>query len=121
MKCDVLDEISSQVYTQNFYNACLDLGLDVRGIAVREDWEADTTVLRAWLRKLRGICTHPQVGQLSNRADRQHKSKGIKSMSEVLEVSWQLALTRTTEELVTLQDMRQQNWRDLMEDRRYKV
>lgn len=95
--------VERHVYTQNFYNACLDLGLDVRGIAVREDWEADTTVLRAWLRKLRGICTHPQVGQLSNRADRQHKSKGIKSMSEVLE------------------DMRQQNWRDLMEDRRYKV
>lgn len=53
---------------------------------MRADWEVDTADLRTWLRKLRGLCTHPQVGQLLNAGDRLHKPGVLKSMEEVLEV-----------------------------------
>ena len=56
-------------------------------MAVNEDWEVDTAVLRTWLRKLRGICTHPQVGQLQQHADKLHKPGVLKSIGEVLEVN----------------------------------
>ncbi|CCM02285.1 uncharacterized protein FIBRA_04372 [Fibroporia radiculosa] len=95
-----LGRIERHVYNQNFENALLDLGLDARGVAVRADWELDTAALRFWLRKLRGICTHPQVGQLLNNADKLHKPGVLKTIGE---------------------GMREQNWRNLMEDRRNKV
>ena len=69
-----------------FDRALLDIGMDARGVAARADWEVDTGVLRTWLRKLRGLCTHPQVGQLLNAGDRLHKPGVLKSMEEVLEV-----------------------------------
>lgn len=75
-----------QVYDQHFEKALLDLGLDARGVAVTENWEADTAVLRTWLRKLRGICTHPQVGQLLNQNDKLNKPGVLKTIGEVLEV-----------------------------------
>ena len=75
-----------QVYDQTLDRALLDLGMDARGVAVRADWEVDTAVLRTWLRKLRGLCTHPQVGQLLNAGDRLHKPGVLKSMEEVLDV-----------------------------------
>lgn len=73
------------MYDQNFENALLELGLDARGVAVREDWEPDTAVLRTWLRKLRGICTHPQVGQLHDHTGL-HRAGVLKSIGDVLEV-----------------------------------
>ncbi len=39
----------------------LDLGLDARGVAATSNWQVDGALLRNSLRKLRGICTHPQV------------------------------------------------------------
>jgi E3 ubiquitin-protein ligase SHPRH len=66
---------------------CLqELGFDARGVAATENWEADTTLLRSWLRKLRMICTHPQVGQLSKSTDKTYKPGVLKSMGEVLDV-----------------------------------
>ena len=73
-----------QVYDQNLETALLELGLDARGVAVSENWQIDTGLLRTWLRKLRGICTHPQVGQLQN-SDK-NKSGALKTIGEVLEV-----------------------------------
>ncbi len=64
----------------------LDLGFDARGVTVSENWELDTAALRSWLRKLRGICTLPQVGHLQNQADKSNKSGGLKTMAEVLDV-----------------------------------
>ena len=79
----------SQVYDQNFEHALLELGMDARGVAVAANWEVNTNALRTWLRKLRGICTHPQVGQLQGLGsnDKGHKSGVLKTMSEVLEVT----------------------------------
>ncbi|KAH9919617.1 SNF2 family N-terminal domain-containing protein [Fomitopsis serialis] len=98
-----LGRVERHVYDQMFDGALLALGLDARGVAARADWEVDTAVLRTWLRKLRGICTHPQVGQLLNAGDRLHKPGVLKSMEEVLD------------------GMRDQNWRNLMEDRRNRI
>ncbi|KAH9943662.1 SNF2 family N-terminal domain-containing protein [Amylocystis lapponica] len=98
-----LGRIERHVYDQSFENALLDLGLDARGVAVRAEWEVDTAALRSWLRKLRGICTHPQVGHLQFQADKLHKKGVLKTIGEVLE------------------DMREQNWRNLTEDRRSKI
>lgn len=108
-----------QVYDHNFEQALLELGLDARGVAVSENWEVDTTVLRSWLRKLRGICTHPQVGQLQNQADKLHKPGVLKSIGEVLEVSCGFLVQLHRADL--MQDMRDKSWRNLMEDWRNKV
>ncbi|GJE89122.1 hypothetical protein PsYK624_052160 [Phanerochaete sordida] len=98
-----LGRVERHVYDQNLEKALLDLGLDARGVAVSEGWQVDTANLRNWLRKLRGICTHPQVGQLQNQGDKLHKPGVLKTIGEVLE------------------SMKDQNWRNLMEDRRSKV
>ncbi|KZT68625.1 hypothetical protein DAEQUDRAFT_671213 [Daedalea quercina L-15889] len=98
-----LGRVERHVYDQTLDRALLELGLDIRGVAVRADWEVDTASLRSWLRRLRGICTHPQVGQLLNPGNKLHKPGVLKSMEEVLE------------------SMREQNWRNFMEDRRNKI
>ena len=63
--------------------ALLALGFDARGVTVDERL-LDPVLLRSWIRKLRGICTHPQVGQLQNSAE---KKGTFKSIEEVLDVS----------------------------------
>lgn len=44
----------------------LDLGLDARGVAASGGWQVDGALLRSSIRRLRGICTHPQVMTFSN-------------------------------------------------------
>lgn len=90
----------SQVYDQNWESALLQLGLDARGVT---NSEVNTTLLRSWLRKLRQICTHPQVGQLHKPGDKTYRPGVLKTMGQVLE------------------GMKDQNWRNLMDDRRNKV
>ena len=77
-----------QVYDQTLDAALLDLGLDVRGVAATENWEVDVAKLRYWLRRLRELCTHPQIGQLltHGKSDKLHQPGVLKSMTEVLEV-----------------------------------
>jgi E3 ubiquitin-protein ligase SHPRH len=66
--------------------ALLELGYDAHGVAAVAGWQVDASLLRTWLRTLRGICTHPQVGQLQNQAAKLHKPGVLKSIHEVLEV-----------------------------------
>jgi E3 ubiquitin-protein ligase SHPRH len=73
------------MYDQSLQQALDQLRLDARGIAAVEGWEPDTTVLRTWLRKLRGIATHPQVSQLQTLGDKLHRSGVLKTMAEVFE------------------------------------
>jgi E3 ubiquitin-protein ligase SHPRH len=87
-----------QVYDENLEKALLNLGLDARGVATSQNGEVDATLLRTWLRKLRQICTHPQVGQLQKPGDKSFKSGVLKSMRQVLE------------------GMKDQNWRNVMDD-----
>lgn len=78
----------SQVYDQNMERALNDLGLDARGVAASSGYQIDVSVLRSWMRKLRAVCTHPQVGQLARQNDKLVKAgAALKSISEVLEVS----------------------------------
>jgi E3 ubiquitin-protein ligase SHPRH len=72
--------------------ALLELGLNARGVA---NGEVDATLLRTWLRKLRQICTHPQVGQLQKPGDKSSKFGVLKTMGQVLE------------------GMKDQNWRNI--------
>ncbi|KIY47840.1 hypothetical protein FISHEDRAFT_44377 [Fistulina hepatica ATCC 64428] len=87
--------IERHVYDEALERVLLDLGLDSRGVASVEGWEPDANLLRSSIRRLRAICTHPQVGQLQH--ERMTRTV-LKSMSEVLE------------------GMRDQNWRDIMDD-----
>jgi E3 ubiquitin-protein ligase SHPRH len=100
---EVFSHYYFQVYDQTFERALEELGLDARGVAASEGWEVDVALLRSWMRKLRGIATHPQVGQLFNQADKLHKRGVLKSIGEVLE------------------GMCEQNWRNLMDDRKKRV
>jgi hypothetical protein len=75
----------SKVYDHHLEAALVELGLDMRGVAVSEGWQIDATLLRNVLRKLRGICTHPQVGQLQRPGDKLTKPGALKSIGDVLE------------------------------------
>ncbi|KAF8259089.1 SNF2 family N-terminal domain-containing protein [Lactarius quietus] len=88
-----LGRVERHVYDQNWEKALLQLGLDARGVVTLQDSEVNTTLLRTWLRKLRQICTHPQT----------YKPGVLKTMGQVLE------------------GMKDQNWRNVMDDRRNKV
>ena len=89
----------------------VELGLDARGVAVKEGWEVDSALLRSILRRLRGICTHPQVrndrftlclmfdnceqpqvGQLPKQGEGLRKQGGLKTMNDVLEVTFPFSL-----------------------------
>jgi E3 ubiquitin-protein ligase SHPRH len=105
-----------QHYDQSLEAALVELGLDVRGVAASEGWQVDAALLRNVLRRLRGICTHPQVGQLQRSTDKLSKSGALKSIGEVLEES--LASTLTVNRF---QAMRDQNCRNLMDDRKAKA
>ncbi|KAI0742548.1 SNF2 family N-terminal domain-containing protein [Daedaleopsis nitida] len=99
-----LGRVERHVYDQTLDAALLDLGLDARGVAATENWEVDVGKLRHWLRRLRGLCTHPQVGQLAvNAVDKLQKPGVLKSMAEVLEA------------------MQEQHWRTYMDDRKNKI
>ncbi|KAH7882755.1 SNF2 family N-terminal domain-containing protein [Phlebopus sp. FC_14] len=95
-----LGRVERHVYDQALEDALVELGLDARGVAAYDGWQVDAGLLRSILRKLRGICTHPQVGQLQKQGD---KSGSLKSIGEVLET------------------MKDQNWRNLMDDRKAKI
>ncbi|KAG6916879.1 hypothetical protein DXG01_004788 [Tephrocybe rancida] len=95
--------VEKHVYDQALEAALQDLGLDARGIAASDGWQIDGTVLRAAIRRLRGICTHPQVGQLQRPGDKLYKPGTVKTIDEVL------------------QNMRDMNWRAMMEGRKSKV
>lgn len=56
-----ISDLILQVYDQSFEAILNDLGLDARGVAASEGWEVDGALLRSSIRRLRGICTHPQV------------------------------------------------------------
>jgi E3 ubiquitin-protein ligase SHPRH len=81
-----LGAVERQVYDNSMDKALQDLGLDARGVAASEGWEVDAGLLRTLLRQLRGICTHPQVGQLQQR-DKLYKPGALKTMADVLDVS----------------------------------
>ncbi|KAI0321149.1 SNF2 family N-terminal domain-containing protein [Amylostereum chailletii] len=98
-----LGRVERHVYDQALEKSLQELGLDARGVAATENWEIDTALLRSCLRRLRQICTHPQVGQLKVGEKFAHKPGRLKTMGEVLD------------------GMSDQNWRNLMEDRRTKI
>ena len=81
----------------------MQLGLDARGVPTLQNSEVSTILLRSWLRKLRQICTHPQVGQLQKPGDKTYKPGVLKTMGQVLE------------------GMKDQNWRNIVDDRRNKA
>ena len=77
-----------QIYDETLREALDELGVDARGVAASEGWEIDISLLRTWLRRLRQICTHPQVGILHHNkpAMKAVGTKSIKTIAEVLQV-----------------------------------
>jgi len=100
---DLICTVSCQVYDEIFEKALAELSLDVRGVSTSQNGEVNTALLRTWLRKLRQICTHPQVGQLQKSGDRSYKPGVLKTMKQVLE------------------GMKDQNWRNVVDDRRNRA
>ncbi|CAA7263986.1 unnamed protein product [Cyclocybe aegerita] len=98
-----LGKVERHVYDQNLEAILLELGLDARGVAASNGWAVNSNLLRTSIRRLRGFCTHPQVGQLQRKGDGVFKPGALKTMDAVL------------------QSMRDQNWRNLMEDWKLKV
>ncbi|KAH9476541.1 putative ATP-dependent helicase [Psilocybe cubensis] len=98
-----LGRVEQHVYDQTLEAILQQLGLDARGIAATEGWQVNGNLLRSAIRRLRGICTHPQVGQLQKRGDGLYKPGALKTIDAVL------------------QSMRDQNWKNLMEDWKAKI
>ncbi|KAJ3979483.1 SNF2 family N-terminal domain-containing protein [Lentinula detonsa] len=100
-----MGKVERLVYDQSFETILNDLGLDARGVAASEGWEIDGALLRSSIRRLRGICTHPQiqVGQVVGQNERLYKPGALKTMADVL------------------QNMKDQNWRNLIEDWKSQV
>ncbi|KAL5520312.1 hypothetical protein ACEPAG_9526 [Sanghuangporus baumii] len=99
-----LGKVEKHVYDENLERALNELGLDSEGVAASSGWQLDVNLLRHWMRRLRGICTHPQVGKLSKQNDRLAKANNaLKSIGEVLE------------------DMKEQNWRKLMDEKKSRI
>lgn len=96
---EVTCTISFQIYHENIEKALAELSLDARGVIASQNGEVNTALLRTWLRKLRQICTHPQVGQLQKSGDRLYRPGVLKTMKQVLE------------------GMKDQNWRNVIDDR----
>lgn len=93
------------MYDQALEAILLELGLDARGVAGSSGWQLDGNLLRSSLRRLRGICTHPQVsrlcvpfgnsliiivylkvGQLQRPGDKLYKPGTVKTIDDVLQV-----------------------------------
>ncbi|KIK58783.1 hypothetical protein GYMLUDRAFT_245868 [Collybiopsis luxurians FD-317 M1] len=100
-----LGRVERLVYDQSFEAILNDLGLDARGVAATENWEVDVTLLRASIRRLRGIALiHRLVGQVVGQNDRLYKSSGaLKTMADVL------------------QNMKDLKWRNLLEEWKSKI
>ncbi|KAF9484752.1 hypothetical protein BDN70DRAFT_849017 [Pholiota conissans] len=92
-----MGKVERHVYDQALERMLFDLGLDARGVAANTGWQVDGIMLRSALRNLRGICTHPQVGQLQGKNDG-YKPNALKTMDAVLQV------------------MQDQNWKTLVDD-----
>ncbi|KAF9007147.1 SNF2 family N-terminal domain-containing protein [Cyathus striatus] len=95
--------VERHIYDQALESVLIEIGLDSRGVASSSGWEVDGTILRAAIRKLRAICTHPQVGQLQRRGDNLFKPGKLKTIEEVLE------------------NMIDLSWRNIIEDWRSKL
>ncbi|KAI0298963.1 SNF2 family N-terminal domain-containing protein [Multifurca ochricompacta] len=98
-----LGKVERHIYDENLEKALLQLGVDTRGVTTSQNWEVNTALLRRWLRKLRQICTHPQVGQLQKFGDKTYRPGALKTISEVLEA------------------MKDQNLRSVTDYRRSKI
>ncbi|KAF5374415.1 hypothetical protein D9757_011842 [Collybiopsis confluens] len=99
-----MGRVERLVYDQSLEAVLNDLELDARGVAATENWEVDASLLRTSIRRMRGICTHPQVGQVVGQNERLYKAGGtLKTMADVFQV------------------MKDQNWRNLVEDWKTKI
>lgn len=78
-------KVERTIYDDILDNALQDLRVDERGVAAHSGWAMDLGSLRNWLHKLRQACTHPQVGG-TGKVDRLMGGRGIKSMSDVLQL-----------------------------------
>ncbi|EJD44228.1 hypothetical protein AURDEDRAFT_166619 [Auricularia subglabra TFB-10046 SS5] len=99
----VLVPVSLCRVERHVYGGTLDASLQALGIGLegaRLDTPIDATILRNAHKSLRGLCTHPQVGQLQ-RADK--GGNVLRSIGEVLE------------------RMADQNWKDWMEHRKERI
>ena len=114
-----MGRVERHVYDETLEGILYTLGLDARGVAASAGWELDTAVLRAGIRRLRAVCTHPQVGQLQRQQGEKTVKAPLKTMEQVLEVRWVLWLCCLA--LTCLQSMRDQNWKSTMDDRKSKV
>ncbi|KAG6849134.1 hypothetical protein H0H93_011044 [Arthromyces matolae] len=108
-----ISPVEKLVYDQALETLLLELGLDARGVAATEDWEVDTTILRSAIRRLRGICTHPQVGQLQRPGEKVFKAGAVKTIDDVLQNNARADLHN--------QHMREMNWRAMMDHRKAKI
>ncbi|TRM60097.1 hypothetical protein BD626DRAFT_572197 [Schizophyllum amplum] len=98
-----MGRVERHVYDEALDRILFELGLDSRGVAASEGWELDSSLLRTSIRRLRAICTHPQVGQLQRQLGDKVVKAPLKSMEQVLE------------------SMRDQNWKNTMDDRKSKI
>ncbi|KAJ3508855.1 hypothetical protein NLJ89_g5529 [Agrocybe chaxingu] len=96
-----LGKVERHVYDKNLEAILLELGLDARGVAASNGWAVNSNLLRTSIRRLRGFCTHPQVGQLQRKGDGVFKPGALKTMDAVLQVESILRTARLLQKVDT--------------------
>ncbi|KAF8870912.1 SNF2 family N-terminal domain-containing protein [Gymnopilus junonius] len=92
-----LGKVERHVYDQALEEVLLQLGLDARGVAATSGWQPHSNVLRAAIRRLR-VSAHTL-----RRGDGLYKPGALKTIEAVLD------------------SMREQNWKNVMEDWKTKI
>lgn len=72
-----------QVYDDSLRQALDELGISASGVM---EGELNVPLLRQWLRKLRAVATHPQIGRLGAREKILGDQGHLKTIAEVLKV-----------------------------------
>jgi E3 ubiquitin-protein ligase SHPRH len=82
--------IEEQHYARIFEDMCTDCGFNQDGTPKTDDFENYAQLriekMRAWLRRLRQLCLHPQVGGKNRRALGTGKDVPLRTVDEVLKV-----------------------------------
>lgn len=81
-----LTAIERQNYDTMFDAMCAANGLGLDGSPAHDDWNPKvyTESMRTWLRRLRELCLHPQVGGSNRRALAGRKAETAKTLQEVV-------------------------------------
>ncbi|KAF2666062.1 hypothetical protein BT63DRAFT_481872 [Microthyrium microscopicum] len=82
--------IEEQMYAQTFEQMCRDCGLNDDGSPSSDTWDPTDQMtvdkMRSWLRRLRQLCLHPQVGTKNQRVLGSSRGAPLRTVADVMTI-----------------------------------